>query len=118
TSNQFQDITSVDKARQLFVQMTDPVTGREIEVNSFDILCFPFQELKFRNQLFGANVQIGTQQTAGNFPTFYTHTANNINTVGRGTYRLIPLTAIWRNELINTGGIASTLADQYWWQVD
>ena len=42
---------------------TIPATGREIQVNSYEILCFPAKELLFRNQLFGPNVEIGTQLT-------------------------------------------------------
>lgn len=116
-SNPFADITDVDDARQKFVGMTDPVTGREIQVNSYEILCLPAKELLMRNQIFGANVQIGTQQSAGNFPTFYTSTGNNLNSVGRGTYTLIPLTAIWFNRLTNptTLALSATIANQYWW---
>jgi hypothetical protein len=116
-SNPFADVTSVDRARQLFVGMTDPVTGREIQVNSFDVLCFPFQELKIRNQLFGANIEIGSQNTAGNFPSYYTSSGNQLNTVGRGTYRLVPLTSIWRNRAVAADGLnlAGNVADLYWW---
>lgn len=119
-SNQFQDITSVDKARQQIVGATDPITGREIQINTLDILCFPFQELRMRHGLFGPNVQIGTQQSAGNFPTFYTQTANALSAVGRGTYRLIPLTAIWRNRALAADGLAlaGNVADLYWWLGD
>jgi len=119
-SNAFVDVTSVDTARQQFVGMTDPATGREIQVNALDLLCMPAKELVMRNQLFGPNVQIGTQQSAGNFPTYYTMSANQINAVGRGTYRLIPLTAIWYNRALAADGLALSAANaqKYWYSGD
>lgn len=38
-SNQFTDWTSIDSARQLFVGMTDPITGKEILVMPDTIVC-------------------------------------------------------------------------------
>ena len=109
----------MDDARQLFVGMTDPATGREIMVNGLDILCMPARELRFREQLFGPNVEVGTQLNS-NFPSRYKMSPNQINAVGRGTYTLTPLTAIWYNRATAADGLnlSASNAKEYWWVGD
>jgi hypothetical protein len=110
----FADETSIDAARQLFVNMTDPITGREIRVNGRDVLCMPARELKFRQALFGTNVQVGTQLNS-NFPSRYTFSPAGIGQVGAnmggGMYTLTPLTPIWYNRATATDGLARSAAD-------
>ena len=117
--NAFADVTSIDTARQLFVAMTDPATGREIQINGLNILCFPAKELTMRNQLFGPSIQIGTQLNS-NFPSYYTGSTNQLNTVGRGTYSLTPLTSVWRNRATSSSGLslAGSTADGYYYVGD
>lgn len=118
-SNPFSDQNDIDEARQLFVGMTDPITGREIQVTGINILCMPARELKFRESLFGTNVQIGTQLNS-NFPSRWTQTGNMINQVGGGTYTLTPLTAIWYNRATAADGLnlSASNAKEYWWVGD
>lgn len=119
-SNPFTDETDVDDARQLFVGMTDPVTGREIRVEGRTILVMPARELKVREQLFGTNVQIGTQNTAGNFPSRYKMTAPQIAAVSGGAYTVVALTAIWYNRATAADGLnlSAANAKEYWWVGD
>ncbi len=102
--NPFSDIRDVDEARQLFVNMTDPITGREININSYNILVMPAKELLFRQQLFSVNIEIGTQLNSS-FPSQWGTNSNQLNTVGRGTYQLTPLTAIWYNRATAASGL-------------
>lgn len=115
--NPFANINDVDEARLLFVGMTDPMTGREISINSYNILCFPHRELRIREQLFAPNFQVGSENTAANFPGRWAMTPNQINTVGRGTYTLTPLSAIWFNRATASDGLnlSASNAREYWY---
>ncbi len=118
-SNPFTDELDVDESRQLFVAMTDPVTGREIRVNGRDILCMPARELKFRQGLFGSNVQVGTQINS-NFPSRYTQAEVGIHKVNGGMYNVTALTAIWYNRATAADGLnlSASNAKEYWWNGD
>lgn len=118
-ANPFSDETDIDDARQLFVGMTDPESGKEILVNAYTILCMPARELKFRDQLMKTAVQIGTQLNS-NFPSRYAMTASQINTVGGGSYTLQPLSAIWYNRATSADGLnlSASAAKEYWWLGD
>lgn len=117
--NPFADITSVDTARQQFVGMTDPESGKEILVNSYTILAMPGRELRFREQLFAPTIQSGTQPSSG-YPQRRALTGNLINQVGGGTYTLVPLTAIWYNRAQAADGLNLSASDarEYWWITD
>ncbi len=117
--NPFSDETDVDDARQLFVNMLDPESGKEIIVNAHTILCMPGRELKFREQIFGTNVQIGTQ-AAGNFPARWTESKPQLDKVGGGAYTVQALSAIWYNRATASDGLALSASDakEYWWVGD
>lgn len=119
-ANPFSDETDIDDARQLFVGMTDPETGREIQVDGRTILCMPGRELKFRDQLFAPNVQVGTQ-AAGNFPSRWKMTSSQINAVGAGgAYTIVSLSSIWYNRATAATGLNLSASDakEYWWVGD
>ncbi len=108
--NPFTDVNDVDDARLKLVAMTDPVTGREITITAFEILCMPGRELKFRDRLFAQQYQLGSQLNS-NFPSMWSQSQNNLNTVGRGTYSLNPLTQIWYNRATAADGLALSASD-------
>ncbi len=127
------DITNVDKARQLFVGMTDPVTGREIKVIGRDILVPPGAELLARSQLYAPNVEIGTQLSATyGFPAWRQQMANELTKLGAnmgqaGAYNIIPMTSIFYNIMLASAtaangypGLALSAANakQYWYVGD
>lgn len=118
-SNPFTDETDVDDARQLFVGMTDPETGREIRVEGRTILCMPAREMKFREQLFGSGLQIGTQLNS-NFPSRYRQGDSQLAKVGGGAYDVIPLSSIWYNRATAADGLnlSASNAKEYWWVGD
>ena len=117
-ANPFSDELDVDDARQLFVGMTDPETGKEIVVEGRDLLVMPARELKVREQLFGSNVQIGTQNTStGDFPSRWKISAPQIAAVSGGPYNVIGLSSIWYNRATASDGLnlSASNAKQYWW---
>lgn len=121
-SNAFSDETSVDTARQLFIGMTDPETGKEIRVGGRDILCMQARELKFREQLFGSNIQLGTQLNS-NFPSRWVGSTPKLNELkegGMGAYTVTPLSAIWYNRATASDGLnlSASNAKEYWWVGD
>ncbi len=98
------DETNIDKSRQLFVGMTDPVTSREIKVIGKTVLVPPASELLMRFALYGAAIQLGSQNTSGAFPGAWTTHANELAKLGKGMghegqYNVIPMTSIWYNLL-------------------
>jgi hypothetical protein len=118
-ANPFSDETDVDDARQLFVGMVDPITGREVKVMGRDILCMPARELKFRQQLFGSGVQIGTQLTSG-YPGRVQTTPVQVGAVSGGAYTVRSVTPIWYNRALAADGLnlAAAAAKEYWWVGD
>ncbi|HKB38909.1 MAG TPA: hypothetical protein VKD72_20875, partial [Gemmataceae bacterium] len=119
-ANPFTDENDIDEARQLFVGMTDPETGREIRVDARTILCTPGRELKFREQIYGSNVQIGTQLNT-NFPSRWRTSPGELSNVGSpgdtGPYTLIPMSSIWYNRITAADGLAQSAANakEWWW---
>lgn len=120
-TNEFSDETDVDDARALLLGMTDPDTGREIDITVSTILCSPYRELTFREQLFGTQVSLQTQissSVAGRMKL----TSSQINQVAKGTLNLLPLTQIWHNILVASSpdglGLTATQAKGYWWWGD
>ena len=79
----------------------------------------PAKEVLFRQQLFGPAVQMGTQLNS-NFPSVWTQGPNPVATMGGGTYRLQPLTAIWYNRATASDGLnlSAANAKKYWWVGD
>lgn len=119
--NVFSDETDVDDARQLFVGMTDPETGREIQVEGREILCMPARELKFREQLYGSGVQVNTQFGSNDFPARQRATSSQLASVGgKGAYTVTPLTSIWYNRATAASGLNLSASDakDYWWVGD
>lgn len=114
-SNPLADQNDIDDARQLFVGMTDPVTGREITITGYTVLCMPGRELKFREAIFGPTVQLGTQLNS-NFPSRWTQSPNVISQVLGGAVNLVPLTAIWYNRATAADGLnlSASNAKEYW----
>lgn len=124
------DYTNIDKARQLFLAMTDPVTGREIRVNGKDILVNPYNELLMRQQLYGSNIQVGTQLNS-NFPSWYQFGPSQLANVGQNStgtgamYNVIPMSPIWYNILTASTsaaypglGLSAVNAKKYWYVGD
>lgn len=118
-SNAFSDETDIDDARQLFVGMTDPDTGREISIMGRDILCMPARELKFREQLFGSGLQVGTQLNS-NFPSRWKMSTAQISAVSGGPYNVMPMSAIWYNRATAADGLnlSASNAKEYWFVGD
>lgn len=115
-SNPFSDENDIDDARALFLGMTDPESGREIQVIGRTILCSPYREVKFRDQLMQANVQIGTQ-AASDFPARWKQTQSNITGPFGGPFDIVPLTQIWHNRMTAADGLnlSAANAKDYWW---
>ncbi|MGH8356223.1 MAG: hypothetical protein ACRESF_01905 [Pseudomonas sp.] len=123
------DITNIDKARQLFFGMTDPVTAREIRVVGKAILVNPYQELLLRAQLYTAQISIGSQNTSAGFPSWWQQAGNDLAQLGAnmgqtGPFTVIPMTSIWYNMLTASAtaangynGLAQSAANakQYWY---
>lgn len=107
--NPFTDDEDVEDARQLFVNMTDPDTGREIMVNGLQILVMPQREVRFRERLFGTQLAVGSQ--GSNFASRQIFTQQAIHSVGGGTYTLVPLTQIWYNRATAADGLALSAAN-------
>ncbi len=107
--NPFTDDEDVEDARQLFVNMTDPDTGREIMLNGLTILCMPQREVRFRERLFGTQLAIGSQGT--NFASRQIFSQQAIHSVGGGSYTLVPLTQIWYNRATAADGLALSAAN-------
>jgi hypothetical protein len=118
--NPFEDIADLDAARLRFLNLTDPNTGREIELSGYTILAMPERELSWREKLFAPQLQVATALSGSNFPTRQVLTGNHISQVGGGTYSLVPLTAIWRNRALAGDGLDLTTAQaaQWWWVGD
>lgn len=124
------DITNVDLARQLFVGMTDPVTGREIKVIGKTLLVAPGRELLARSQLYTADVQIGTQNTAAGFPAWFQKSGNDLAQLGKamgqtGPYTVLPMSSIWYNIMLAAAGasypglgLSTTNAQKTWYVGD
>lgn len=118
-SNPFTDETDVDDARALLLGMTDPDTGREIDVTIATILCSPYKELTFREQIFGSTVQLSTQLSS-EVAQRIKLTQSAINQVAKGTLQLMPLTQIWHNRMVAADGLnlSAANAKAYWWWGD
>ena len=113
--NPFTDEVDVDDARQLFVNMRDPETAREIRIDGRTILCMPGLALKVREQIFGTNVQIGTQLNSS-FPSRWKTSTGELANVGaanggRGPYQVVEMSAIWFNRATAPDGLNLSAAD-------
>lgn len=114
-ANPFSDYQDVDDARQLFVGMTDPDTGREIMLAGYQILCMPAREVKFRHNLFNANnYMLGTQLNS-NFPSVWTGAATS--PMSAYPLSLIQPSVIAYNRATASDGLAlsASSAKEYWW---
>lgn len=114
-SNPFSDWSDIDDARQNFVGMTDPESGKEIVVMGTTVLCTPAKELLMRQQMFGPNVQMGTQLNS-NFPSTWTVGGNPLAGVGQ-SFTLTNMGAIWYNRLTAADGLnlSASNAVKYWY---
>ncbi len=113
------DYTNVDKARQLFVGMTDPESGKEIKVYGKDILVMPANELLMRQQVYGTALQLGTQLNS-NFPSAWTKGGNPLEQATRpydGQFSIRNVGPIWYNRATASDGLnlSASNAKQYWW---
>jgi hypothetical protein len=117
------DYSNIDKSRQLFIGQTDPESGREIKVMGNTILCMPYTELLFRQQVYGSNLQLGSQQTSGNFPGAWTQGPNPLTQATSpwaGAYTIINVGPIWYNRATAADGLnlSASNAQKYWYHGD
>lgn len=115
-SNPFTDENDLDDANALLLAMTDPDTGREIQINLLQVFCSPYRERVFREQLFPSQVSLGTQ-ISSNVAQRIIQSQSATAQVMRGTIKVIPLTQIWHNRMIAADGLGLTGANAkaYWW---
>jgi hypothetical protein len=118
-SNEFLDYQDLDDARQLFVGMTDPESGKEIQINATTLLVMPAKAVLVKSQLAGMQIMLGSQQTAGNFPGVYTIAPNPVSQMGPA-FNVVELTAIWYNRATAADGLGLSAANakKYWWLLD
>jgi hypothetical protein len=117
-SNEFLDYNDLDQSRLLFVGMTDPETGKEILVEGTTLLVMPAKEVLVRQQMMAPTVQIGSQNTAANFPGVWTVGGNPISRIAN--YTIITMSAIWKNRATASDGLglSSGDADKLWFNGD
>jgi hypothetical protein len=117
-SNAFTDWTSWDKSRLLFVGRTDPVTGKEIQVDGRDILIMPQRESLWHHFVNQTAVQRGTQNTGGNFPGVW-----NVGPTPTAFYgnpsRVLSSQILFNRATAADGlSLSSSNATEYWWHGD
>jgi hypothetical protein len=115
-ANEFSDENDLDDANALLLGLTDPDTGREIQINLLQVFCSPYRERVFREQLFPSQVSLGTQ-ISSSVATRIIQSQSATSQVMRGTIKVIPLTQIWHNRMIAADGLALSAANakKYWW---
>jgi hypothetical protein len=106
--NAFTNDTDIDEARQLFIGMVDPSSGKEILVNGTDLLVMPANELTVRQQLFGVQLSVGTQLNNG-YPQRLAMGSQPMASINN--YTVTTLSAIWYNRALAADGLNLTAAN-------
>ena len=117
-SNEFLDYQDLDDARQLLIGMTDPESGKEIQINANILLVMPAKAVLVRTMLAGMQTLMGSQPSSG-FPNVFTHGPTPVSQMG-GSYSVVEASAIWYNRATAADGLnlSAANAKKYWWLLD
>ena len=101
--NAFSDWTSIDSARQLFIGMKDPSSGKEIRIQGLTALVMPAKFFLFRHTLNLTALYEGSNLTSGN--NFPQRLSVGGNPLSGFNLKAIEASAIWYNRALAADGL-------------